>query len=255
MTKLMKLVRLMRVVRNWPRTLMDHLQVTTADYVCHLRNGISVEVRGGTDDRHVIFEVFVEQVYPVALSGEKVVVDIGAHIGCFTALAAERGARVLSFEPLPANFAILERNVKRNNIRNVQLFQSAVSSKYETRALYLPDNDAHTGRSSLQVARDARRIEVSCLPLDDVIRENRLQCIDLLKIDCEGGEYEILFAASMESLKMVQSIVIENEPITYQALGGDRESLIKHLRTAGFIVESRNHYLHARREQSFGVKP
>lgn len=228
---------------------MDHFQVTRADYVCHLRNGINVEVRGGTDDRHVIFEVFVEQVYPVALSGEQVVVDIGAHIGCFTALAAKRGARVLSFEPLPANFAILERNVKRNNIRSVQLFQAAVGGKHETRALYLPADDAHTGRSSLQAVREAHRImEVSCFSLDNVIRENRLQCIDLLKIDCEGGEYEILFAASMESLEMVQSIVIENEPITHQPQGGSRESLIKHLRLAGFIVESRNHYLYARRE-------
>jgi FkbM family methyltransferase len=227
---------------------MDHLQISAADYVCHLRNGIQLEVRGGTDDRHVIFEVFAAQVYPVAVSGEQVVVDIGAHIGCFTALAAERGARVLSFEPLPVNFAVLERNVKRNSIRNALLFQAAVGGKREPRALFLPDDITQTGRSSLQVARGVHCIMVPCLSLADIIRENHLQRIDLLKIDCEGGEYEILFAASMESLEIVQSIVIENESNKHRPRGGHREDLIWHLRAAGFIVESQNSYLYCRRK-------
>ncbi len=61
MTKTMKFAQMVRIVRNWPRTLMDHLHITAADDICLLRSGADVVVRGGTDDRHVICEVFIDK--------------------------------------------------------------------------------------------------------------------------------------------------------------------------------------------------
>src|SRR5438132_7500238 len=44
--KLGKLLRLRHVVRNWLRTVLDHIHLTKANYVCHLRNGLSFDIRG-----------------------------------------------------------------------------------------------------------------------------------------------------------------------------------------------------------------
>ena len=219
--KLSKLLRLRHVIRNWPRTLVDHLHLNKADYVCHLRDGSSFEVRGGTDDRHVIFEVFVEKIYPVHVGSGDVVVDIGAQIGCFTVWAARQGARVFAFEPFPSNFDALRRNVSRNLLRNVHLERKGVAGTRETKKLFVPENKTHSGRYSLFPERGTEAISVECITLGDIFAENNLEQVDLLKIDCQGAEYEILYEASAETLAKVSAIVVECERFK----GGGKQSV------------------------------
>lgn len=243
-----KLLRLRRVVRNWPRTLLDHLCLSTADYICHLRDGSSFEVRGGTDDRHVIFELAVQQIYPVAIAPGDVVIDVGAHIGCFTVMAARRGARVLSFEPVPANFARLRRNVVRNGIEGVLLFPFALGERREERAMFLPDDCSHSARYSLHPARGGETLRISCLTLDEVVAEHALERIDLLKLDCQGSEYEILYGASESTLDRVQAVAIECEHFAEPAewsVGG----LNRYLESRGFATRVLGRILIARRER------
>jgi hypothetical protein len=95
--KMAKLRRLIARIQTWPRALADHLRLTRGSYVCRLRDGSAVEIRGGTDDRHVLFEVFVEDIYPVSVRPGYTVVDVGAQIGCYTIRAATPGPRVYAF--------------------------------------------------------------------------------------------------------------------------------------------------------------
>src|SRR5258707_906552 len=160
--KVGKLLRLLRCVRNWPRTLADHLRFSRSEYVCEMRDGSRILVRGGTDDRHVVFEVFVERIYAVSVGPGDVVIDIGAHIGCFTVWAARQGARVFSFEPLPENFDALKRNTLLNCLSDVVHHRVAVGKGDNTRRLVLPDNAAYTGRCSLYPGRGTNFVEVTC---------------------------------------------------------------------------------------------
>ena len=253
--KIMKFIRLLRTVRNWPFTLIDHLHLTKADYLCRLRNGSSIEVRGGTNDRHIIFEVFVDHIYPFQISPRDTVIDIGAHVGCFTILAAKTGARVFSFEPFPPNFTVLEHNVRLNNFENVMIFNIAISGKRDNRELFLADNPTHTSSHSLhpfhfasysQTSYGKKKLEVPCITLDDIILENNLDRIDLLKIDCEGCEYEILYEASVETLAKTKAIIIECEvfekPSTWSIA-----SLGKYLKNLGFNICVRGNKVYAKR--------
>ncbi len=209
--RLSKRFALVAAVENWPRALVDHLGLTQTDYVCRLRNGLRFHVRGGTDDRHIIFEVFAEGIYPVELSEGSVVVDVGAQIGCFSLLAAQRGAHVVSFEPFPANFAALQRNLDLNRATRVLPFQAAVTGKRETRAMLLPDDGRHTGRFSLHPGRGTRTVEAPCVPLEDILTEHRLDRIDLIKLDCQGSEYEILYGADVKIFDRIRAMVVECE--------------------------------------------
>lgn len=209
--RIAKLFSLTRAVDNWPRTLADHVGLARSDYVCRLRNGLRFHVRGGTDDRHVIYEVFAEAIYPVELRAGSIVLDIGAHIGCFTLLAARQGAHVFGFEPFPSNFAALQRNLSLNAATRAVAFQIAVTGTKETRKMFVPDRGDYTGRFSLHPGRGAQTLEVPCKSLDQVIAENALDRIDLLKVDCQGSEYEILYGTAANTLHRIRAMVVECE--------------------------------------------
>ena len=239
-----KLLRLRRAIRNWPRVLLDHTHLTKADYVCYLRNGTTFNVRGGTDDRHVIFELFVEQIYPVHVRAGSVVIDIGAHIGCFTVWAATQGARVFAYEPFPPNFTALQRNLTRNRLNDVYLSNLAVAGNQQTRELFIPKNKMDSGRYSLHPGRGFETIDVESVTLDEVLSANRLDHVDLLKIDCQGAEYEILYEANPQTLARISSIVVECEYFEGEekrSVGG----IAKYLEDGGFVISSKGNLIHA----------
>jgi len=77
------------------------------------------------NDCSLIKEVFQERVYEQFFScGEgDSVVDIGAHVGCFTMKAAKAVGNqglVIAIEPEPENLAMLDENIRRNKLTNVK---------------------------------------------------------------------------------------------------------------------------------------
>lgn len=241
------IIGLTRAIGNWPRALVDHLRLSNAPYLCHVRNGGTFEVRGGTDDRHVIFEVFVGGIYPFPVCPGDTVVDIGANIGCFSVWSGLRGARVFSFEPFPANFAILQRNVARNRLQNVRLFQMAVSDQTRTVEMFLPANPAEVGRPSLFPRPGSESLAATSTTLASLIADNRLEKIDILKIDCQGSEYDILFGAPVDALARVRSIMVECE-VFAERPAWSVSALGEYLSGLGFEVEiARQTMIYARR--------
>jgi len=74
------------------------------------------------------------------LKDEDIVFDVGANIGYFTLefarLVGKRG-KVISFEPHPEIYKVLQRNVKRNKYKNVSLNNVACGESNSQRNLYL----------------------------------------------------------------------------------------------------------------------
>lgn len=115
---------------------------------------------------------------------DKVVVDIGANIGGFTALSAETAKIVYAFEPDKENFRLLQENTKK--FSNVKLFDCGIGDKGK-RTLY--GGGTNYGNYSLTKIDDRLNDEqtITCYPLSHF----KLGEIDFLKCDCEGAEYEI----------------------------------------------------------------
>lgn len=247
MQKTRKLRGLIATVRNWPRALADHLGLGRGGYVCRLRDGTVIEIRGGTDDRHVVFEIFVENIYPAPVRSGDIVVDIGAQIGCYSVRAARRGARVFAFEPFPENFAALQRNIALNGLTGVQAFPHAVGPESAARTMFLPDDAGHTGRYSLFPGRGSKTLDVACRSLDAIVRENALERIDVVKIDCQGSEYEILFGASRETLAKIRRMIVECE--IFDRPDWSVAALRSFLEERGFHVNARERVLYATRDR------
>lgn len=82
--------------------------------------GYKFIVRNGTDDDAIVREV-IDGDYNIDNEKYDVVVDIGAHIGAYSILMANRANKIYSFEPNPESFELLKRNVKNINANNLSL--------------------------------------------------------------------------------------------------------------------------------------
>lgn len=125
-----------------------------------------------------------------------VVIDAGAHIGYYTLLLAKcvgPAGAVFSFEPLPSNFEMLQKNVEINNLTHVRLQNEAVFSRTQRITMYVPD-EPNPGEGSLYERGGTRQYVVNAISLDDFCGKSDLRP-DVLKIDVEGAEYDVLVGA------------------------------------------------------------
>ncbi len=118
-----------------------------------------------------------------------IVLDIGANIGYYTLLFAKlvgKEGKVFAFEPDPANFALLKKNIEANSYANVVLVNKGVADRTEKCKLYLSEDP---GDHQMYDAHDGRKyIEVECTSIDDYFKNNR-QKIDFIKMDIQGAEF------------------------------------------------------------------
>lgn len=163
-------------------------------------DGIQVQVRPRTNDLDLLSPKHEPQTTDwFRIRNDDVVVDVGAHIGRYTLIAARKGAKVIAIEPDPSNFALLRTNVIANRLSNVVLVPQAMTSRPKTLWLSLADS-TNTGTSSVgpdgitdpSHVRGRREVQVRGETLDRLVESLKLDRIDWLKIDVEGHEVAVL---------------------------------------------------------------
>lgn len=232
-------------IQNWPLALADHTGLLRTAYMCRLRNGLRFSVRAGTDDSRILFEIFVRGCYrrAVVTPGANVI-DIGANIGGFSVLASRTAARVIACEPHPDNLTRLRQNVALNGASNIEIIPAAVSHTSGTAWLRPPHDASFVGRYSLHAGDASRAIEVPTITLDALAVKTRLTRIDLVKVDCQGAEYEILYGASDTLLLRIRQLIVECERFQNHPRWS-RAALDTFLRAHGFDVSSEGSILYA----------
>ncbi len=153
-----------------------------------------------------------------------VVMDIGANIGNHSLAFASVANHVLSFEPLPAVYALLEKNVSRNKLNNVDTFPYALSDVEEDSTIYMVQ-EGNVGASSFDKrAENTQSIVVRKKIGDDVVRENNLKKLDLIKLDVEAHEAFVLRGLKRTLAQHKPIITMEwNDPLTIERLNGSEE--------------------------------
>lgn len=127
------------------------------------------------------------------ISPGDVVVDVGSNVGthtlAFSRFVGEHGS-VYAFEPQPAVFDVLQKNVAYNDLRNVKAFHAGVGK--DVCELHCESVQAerlsNIGAAKLEREKKEGMVSVKVLPLDDI---SMPRC-DLVKIDAEGMESEVL---------------------------------------------------------------
>ena len=123
-----------------------------------------------------------------------VVVDIGANIGFDTVNMAKRvggKGRILAIEPESDNFEILKKNVAANKLKNVILIKAALGQRNGQTKLHkskenFGDHKTYNDGSKSQV----EIVEIKTL--DRLMKEYKLERVDLIKSDTQGFEPAVL---------------------------------------------------------------
>lgn len=148
-----------------------------------------------------------------------VVVDIGGHVGTFAIYLAKRFPflKIISYEPLPINHENFVKNIALNEVANVSLRDLAVTG--DGRRVKLLVHASNTAGATSNIGADELRdhlsFEVGSVKLDDIISSVTDGRIKLLKVDCEGSEYEVLLNSQL--LERVEYLSAEfhiNSPLT-----------------------------------------
>jgi FkbM family methyltransferase len=249
-----------RSYRNWPVALKVAMFGSSEMNTITTRDGVKVLVRPDTNDFGIFNSVYAGHTYSppgFEIQPDFTILDIGANIGSFSLCAGQilrkgRG-RVFAFEPFPENYEQLRRNIEINSLQGkVTPIERAVWGSAGTLQVHVNrdreedglQSVSNTGKHSClpELANSgAKTVDVQTTTLDQIVKDNNLATIDLLKLDCEGAEYEILFKASRATIERIKRITMEVHPLPSQG----RKEIEHFLREYGFFISGEGEYLYA----------
>lgn len=174
---------------------------------------------------------------------DDVFIDIGANIGVYTVLASKYVNKVIAFEPINKNIALIQLSLINSNSENTMIYQNIVSD-HDTNLQFM-----EVGQSglSLAISEDKEKVkkyiknnygedqtkinEYKCITIDSL----NLIRVDIMKIDIEGFELKAIVGA-IETLKRCRPRLIMLEIVErVMMLNGDKpENLIALLKNLGY---------------------
>ena len=120
-----------------------------------------------------------------------IVIDAGACVGEFSALAGVKGCKVYAFEPMPH---IIDRYLKKTAAwnPNISIYPYALSDKKAELTFY--ENEVGDSSAIMKMNRNSK-ITVPAIDLDTFVAEHHLPRVDFIKADIEGAERYMLMGA------------------------------------------------------------
>jgi amino acid adenylation domain-containing protein/FkbM family methyltransferase len=236
-----------------------------------LPNNMSVFHHNQSETEFLYKEIFADRTYlrhGIRIADGDCIFDVGANIGMFTLFAASQAAntRIYGFEPIPPVCRSLRLNAEMYGL-NAKLFECGLSDRTaQTRFTFYPHN---TVMSSSLAGSDGARLTVksyllnqqdgtgagmagdsalvdelvaasleseeytcSVRRLSDVIAEEGVERIDLLKVDVENAEYEVLCGIDDGDWAKIGQVVMEVHDV-----GGRLARILEMLEARGFAVQ------------------
>jgi len=189
-------------------------------------------------------------------------VDVGAHWGYFSLIAAQRvGAlgRVLSVEADPRLFVTLSRNVKTNALGQIEPIHVAAAAEVGTlRMSGYREVDDNWGvsrlRGSSEVTADPTDFDVSTASIDSLLDQRKVQRVDVLKMDIEGAE--ALALRGMESglrAGRYKLMIIEFHPAALPSFGSSIGAIADLLSNFGYQAWRIDHTKRAMRLSAYST--
>jgi len=234
---------------------------------CRLPNGLEVAHLKRHETDYLYREIFEDRSYlrhGIRLPNDATVIDIGANIGLFSLFVqnCRPQATVFAFEPNPIAYRALKANCEAQGPR-LHPFNAGVSDHpgiaqltfYEESSVFSgfhPDEEedrraietvitnmvrGEIGGAADSMDEDIQQLmmgrltrqtfECRMVSVSDIIRENGLTCVDLLKVDAEKCELEILRGIEDVHWPLIGQVVVEVHDRTRHALAVVEEILVQ----------------------------
>lgn len=174
----------------------------------HYHQNKKVTIYGGITNGD-IRSIFVFNAYQNLPVRNKIVIDIGGNIADSAIYFVIYGAtKIICLEPFPKHYQLAAKNIRVNNFsNNIKLFLAGVST---SKGVITVDDRYHS-RMDSRLREFKTGIKVPLMTLEDILDKNNLPSDGsiILKIDCEGCEYDTILSASEITLQKFSHIMIE----------------------------------------------
>lgn len=231
--------------KNWPQFLFFKMGGSNA-FRFKLKNDFEIKV-----PRKMLppfKESFFDRVYLRHIPKDRFesaapkVLDIGANVGYFSLFILSQfpKAKVIAFEPMPFNYDQLANYKNSYPALDWTLENKAVSSNRDGITLFSSTVDQFSTMASVfNEDGKGEEINVETVVFSDVLEAHGLDDIDLMKLDCEGSEYAIIYGMSDDQFALVKNFTIETHP--GQSGDQNHESLASFLKGKGYeLVDQMN---------------
>lgn len=163
-------------------------------------------------------------------------IDIGAHYGIYSLLAARKSKKVFAFEPVPENYKILKKNIEANGLDDIITpFNKAVSDKQGTVKFNITWASDSAGFYNHPNAEVIRQIKVSTTAIDSELIGAK--DVSFIKIDTEGHEIHVLegLKNTLKNNKNAK-LLIEFNPECLANAGTSSTELLDKIRNLGYDI-------------------
>jgi FkbM family methyltransferase len=220
--------------------VLDSMRLQRNIYTARLKSGLSFALEPGCGEWFTLLECVVRMDYfqnGIELHEGDTVIDVGANFGAFTIAASRKvgnSGKVFCYEPNPFVFERLQQNIRLNGCVNVTAFNEAVGGQSGDIELFIGNKSAFSTTYAEVDGRHSSRAHSTKVPLRAMASAIAMAgpSVALLKVDCEGGEYDILDHLTSAATSTVSQVVMEVHHIP----GRSVESVPQLLSALGFDV-------------------
>jgi FkbM family methyltransferase len=190
----------------------DECIIENGEGIKFLHNKSNVELYGWSNSSFT--EIFVDESYNMLPINEKIVFDIGANIGDSSIYFALHNAKkVIAIEPFPSNFELLKKNIFENKLDSkIDLHLIAIAKDENTVSVdpnYIGTSAGDSSSKhgfSIKNQNDGQKIPTKTLK--NLIDTYKIEDA-VLKVDCEGCEYDMVLNSNSDTIRKFSHIVIE----------------------------------------------
>ena len=165
--------------------------------------------------------------------------DVGANKGDFSLFVGNivgPSGKVVAFEPEPSNCKWIRKSIQINQLNNINLLEIALSNEDEERELYLGKKSGWHTLVEGAMDRNEGKINVNTQKLDSLFDSLNLSCVDAMKIDVEGAEFEVILGGENIIKKFRPVIFMDLHP----ELGVDVSKIYEFFKHRNFVLSPMN---------------
>lgn len=173
------------------------------------------------------------------------IIDIGAHVGFFSIFTncLNNDVKIYSIEPEKNNFELLNKHKEENKITNIKTFKCAIGKETRDGELIIKEDSINHKVKKLKIETSGRIQkskkeegifqDIRIFSLKDFFNDNKIKKVSLIKMDIEGGEYDIIENLNVDDFSKIGAFVLE----AHDSKTKNRKCLEEKLRENGFSVQ------------------
>ena len=182
-----------------------------------LRDRLIIRLSDDNSDIVTVFSIFCRRDYGKITPGIYVV-DIGANIGVFALYAAWQGAKVVeAYEPAEGSFDILQKNIENNGFgKIIHPHKAAVVGESSPPTVRFPRRSNVFNAIGANSENGSDDCVVPTITLAEIV--SNIAESNMFKLDCEGGEYDIILNSEDSVFESIEEIRLEYHQGPHQLL-------------------------------------